>query len=191
MCVYACLCLGTRKWHPRCSRPKPPEDDKETSESWVLSLGDRQICTGRVWRYKSLSMKDHPNRQSPDPHQATLEKESVLLLCVHQLTRLRSLRRKALGLCSHAAFPRSALFFFSSSSSSRPPPPLPPALCLPTRATVPEWRHSVCPVICGRPSTVFKSQTFWCRSDSWQHYIVFSSDKGCLRTLKTHKCTRA
>lgn len=47
-CVFACLCLGTRKWHPSCSRPKPPEGDKDTSESWVLRLGDWRICTGCV-----------------------------------------------------------------------------------------------------------------------------------------------
>lgn len=187
-CVYACLCLGTRKWHRSCPRPKNHQRATKRhlkAEFWVW--GDRRICTGCVRRCKSLSMKDHPNRHHPHAHHPTLEEECVLASRVHQLTRLRSFRHQPLGLCSHAEFPdqRSAL-------------PLPPSLFLLHHSLqpcvcLPEWRRGVCPVIC--PAVVhpqcLKVQLFGAEvihGNTTSSSLLTRVDVG---TLITHKCTRA
>lgn len=151
-CVYACVCVclwerGSAVWavlnenHQRATK---------RSESW--KYGRRKNLYWMCVKMQEAVHERPPRFPPPDFGRRMCS----TIVCAHQLTWLRSLRHQALGLCSHAAFPPSALF--SSSSSSPAHPFLPTALCLSTRV-----EHM--------SSFLSDAQTFWCRSDSWQHCV--------------------
>lgn len=81
VCVYACLCLGTRKWRPSCSRPKPPEGDKDI---WKLSS---EFGRQTTLYWMCVKMQEPVDERPPQPSSTPIPttppwKRNVFYCCV-------------------------------------------------------------------------------------------------------------